>query len=168
MQRSGDGIFAQITPVEDPKQKRVSIISISSIYERFAKMTIRGNVRAMFARYKDADDVMANYEKINGEISQMIINVVKESKAPFQIVSAQLSNVKEDPTILESKNKLVAANNEVAAIEKVGDAIRKNPNYIEARKWDVIEKVGAKTASNLIVITDGKNSQQLTLPLPSK
>jgi len=157
-----NSVFAMITPTAT-KDERVSTISVEDIYTRFARMTIRGKVREIFVKYKDNEDAMKNFGKINAEIAQMIISVVRESKAPFEIVNAQLSNIQEDPTILESKTKLIAATNEVAAIEKVGDAIRKNPYYLEARRLDVLEKIGGKSSSNLVIM-DTKNPTTLALP----
>lgn len=168
-----DGIFAMIspTPTGDP---RVSTISIQDIYDQFAKMQIRGNVREIFAKYENADSVMANYAKINAEISLMIIHVIEQSKAPFTIISAQLSNVTEDPTVLASKNALVAANNisqakivnataEARQIQIIGDALRKNPQYLDARRLNVIETVGTSDKSNLIIM-DTKSSTTIALP----
>ncbi len=169
-----DGIFAMVTPKANGD--RVSVISINDIYSQFAKMTIRGNVREIFAQYENADSVMQNYSKINAEISLMIINVVKQSKAPFEIMSAQLSNVKEDEVILASKNKLVAATNdgkakvvaaqnEAQAIEIIGDAIRKNPQYLEARRLNVIEAVGSTDKASMIIM-DTKGSSNISVQAP--
>jgi hypothetical protein len=110
-----DAAFSSITPKETDKS-RIFQISVQDIYERFAQMTVRGKVREIFAGYKDADDIMQNYAKVNAEIELMAHEVFKKSGAPCTLVSAQLSNVKEDGEILESKNKLVAARNEAEAI----------------------------------------------------
>lgn len=157
-----DGIYAMIspTPTSDP---RVSIITISSIYNQFAKMTIRGNVRGIFAKYQNVDSVYAHYTEINAEISLMVINVIKQSKAPFEILNAQLSNVKEDPTILESKNALVAAKNQVEAANMLGKAIKENPQYLESRRLEVLEKIGV-ASKNTIIVMDTKSNSTLTIP----
>jgi len=157
-----DGIYAMISPAptSDP---RVSLITIDAVYSQFAKMTIRGNVRGIFAKYQNVDSVYAHYGEINAEISLMIINVIKQSKAPFEILNAQLSNVKEDPIILDSKNKLVAAKNEVEAANMLGKAIKENPQYLETRRLDVLEKIGV-ASKNTIIVMDTKNSTNITLP----
>ena len=156
-----DGIFSMISP-QPTGDARVSAITIGAVYSQFAKMTIRGNVRSIFAKYQNVDSVYANYAKINAEISLMIIDVIKQSKAPFEILNAQLSNVKEDPTILDSKNKLVAARNEVEAAEMLGEAINKNANYLEMRRLQVLEKIGGLSKATVIVM-DTKNSS-VTIP----
>lgn len=156
-----DGIFSMISP-QPTQDARVSAITIGAVYSQFAKMTIRGNVRSIFAKYQNVDSVYANYAKINAEISLMIIDVIKQSKAPFEILNAQLSNVKEDPTILDSKNKLVAARNEVEAAKMLGEAINKNANYLEMRRLQVLEKIGGLSKATVIVM-DTKNSS-VTIP----
>lgn len=160
-----DGIYSMISPAPT-SDNRVSMITIDAVYSQFAKMTIRGNVRGIFAKYQNVDSVYAHYSEINAEISLMIINVIKQSKAPFEILNAQLSNVKEDPLILESKNKVVAARNEAAAADILGDAIRSNPQYIENRRLQVLEKIGVASKNTLIVM-DSKGSNT-TLSIPSK
>ena len=156
-----DGIFSMISP-QPTGDARVSAITIGAVYSQFAKMTIRGNLRSIFAKYQNVDSVYANYAKINAEISLMIIDVIKQSKAPFEILNAQLSNVKEDPTILDSKNKLVAARNEVEAAKMLGEAINKNANYLEMRRLQVLEKIGGLSKATVIVM-DTKNSS-VTIP----
>ncbi len=160
-----NSIFAMITP-KPTSDDRVSQITVQDIYERFAKMTIRGNTRGIFAQYKDADDVMLNYTKINAEISQMIISVTKEAKTPFEIVSAQLSNIKEDPIVLESKNKMIAAKNEAFAIDIIGKAIRDNPYYLESKKLDVERDIGARSNSNLVIM-DNARGGTVSLAIPA-
>ena len=157
-----DGIYSMLSP-QATTDARVSTISVNAVYSQFAKMTIRGNVRKIFAKYQNVDSVYANYAAVNAEISLMVISVIKESKAPFEVLSAQLSNVKEDPTILESKNKLVAAQNEVAAAELLGNAIRKNPNYMEMVRLQTIEKIGTSGKSSIIIM-DTKSGSTFALP----
>jgi hypothetical protein len=163
--KTRNSIFATVTPTAttDP---RIYKITAQNIYDKYAKMIIRGNVRTIFSKYENNDSVMDNFAVINASISKMIIEVVKQSKAPFEVMSAQLSNVQEDPVILASKTKLIAADNEVAAIKKVGEAIRLNPYYLEARRLDVLESIGEQSKSNLIVM-DSKGSTVLALPAPT-
>ncbi len=158
-----DGIFSMLPPVQTP-DGRVSTITVQDVYNQFAKMTIRGNVRAIFAKYQNVDSVYSHYAEVNAEISLMIIKVIKESKAPFEILNAQLSNVLEDPAILDSKNKVVAAKNEVEAANMLGDAIKKNPFYLESRRLQVLEKIGTASKSTVIVM-DTKNSTNIALPV---
>ena len=157
-----DAIFATITPTATADAK-TSIITVQDVYNKFAQPIIRSKVREIFSMYKDNDDVMTHFKVINAEISTMILKAVKDSKAPFTVLNAELSNVQEDPVILASKTKLIAAANEVKAIEQVGAAIRSNPYYLEARRLDVLETIGATSKSNLVVM-DTKGSTSFVLP----
>lgn len=161
-EKTRNDIFQLITPTKTDNHK-VSIINLTDIYNRFATQTIRSRTRSIFAHYPNADSIMQNYDRVNGEISLMVIQVIKESKAPFTIIGAQLSNVKEDEAILASKNKLVEAQNQIQTIEKIGRAVRENPGYLEIRRLEVLEKIGANTKSNLIVM-DTKSSSVISIP----
>jgi len=146
-------------------------ITLTDIYNRFASMTVRGKVRGIFSKYRDWDDVMKNYEKVNGEIAQMVLDVFKSSNTPLDLLNVQLSNVKEDEQIWASKNENQAAVAKVNAINQIGDAIKNNPGYIKARKWDVIEQlIKSPNAANItLIIGDDKNADPvLTMPVGSK
>jgi hypothetical protein len=158
-----DGIFSMVTAKPLPGVQRVSVITVEDIYNRFTHLAIRGSVRSIFAQYKNTDEIMQNYDKINAQIAESAIQAVKQSNAPFQILGAQLSNVKEDPAILASKNKLVGTSNEVLSIEKIGNAIRNNPGYLDARRLDVLEKAAGNSKSNLVIM-DSRGNVNLALP----
>lgn len=123
--------FACITP--KAVSERVSSISLSSIYDQFAKMTVRGRVRGIFAKYNDWKEVMDNYEKVNAEIAFIFYPLVQRS--------AQLPKLK------------------VQSIEALGDAIRKNAGYLSIRKWEVLEKIisSPNSARINLIVSDDKN-----------
>lgn len=157
--------FAAITP--EKYGDRVSVIYLQSIYNKYATQTIRGKVRGIFAKYKDWQEVMDNFEKINGEISEMVINVFKTSEAPLEVLNVQLSNVKEDQRIWDSKNEQAATAAKIQSINAIGAALRNNPDYIKSRKWEVIEKLGTTgNGSNIsLIISDDDNKPVLTIPV---
>lgn len=160
--KTRNNIFQLVTPLSTANP-RVSIINLTDIYTRFATQTIRSKTRAIFAHYENADSIMNNYDKVNAEIALMVIEVVKQSKAPFTIISAQLSNVKEDDVILASKNKIAESENQIQTIEKIGKALKENPQYLEVRRLEVLEKIGANSKSNLIVM-DTKSQGVISIP----
>jgi hypothetical protein len=159
-----ENAFTCITPTAS-KDARVSVINLEEIYNKFAKMNVRGKVREAFLPYKNVDEVMANMVKVNAEVGKIVMQVMKESKAPLELISVQLSNVKEDESIVESKNKNESANNEVQTIEKIGNALRNNPGYVEYYKWQVISEV-MKANPNAVLIIDG--SGKVNIQVPSK
>lgn len=147
-----------ITPIASKDEDRVYIVSLEDIYSQFAQMIIRGKVREIFAKYPSADEVMKNYEKINNEINLMVINVFEKSKTPVALINTQLSNVKEDESVLKSKNKILEAQNESDAIEKVGQKLRQYPEYLELQKIKTYSEAAAKAASVSFIISDSKGA----------
>jgi len=162
-QKKRDAIFALITAKQYPNDPKVSVIEIKDLYDRFATQLIRGGARTIVASYENTDSIMRNYSKMSAEIALMANKVVNDSKAPFGIIGVQISNVQEDPTIITSKNKMLQADNEAESIRKIGEAIAKHPQYLESRRLDVLEKIGANGKSSLIVM-DTKSSSTIAIP----
>jgi hypothetical protein len=127
-------------------------------------MTVRGKVREIFAGYKDAESVMANIEKINGQITLASHEIFKNSGAPVSLMSVSISNIKEDDEILKSKNELIAAQNEAQSIALIGRAMRENPQYLEKYKWDVISSFSDQTG-NTLILSEGGNQPVVTRPI---
>lgn len=160
--------FASITPASYKGDDRVSVIYLQDIYKRFAQMTIRGKVRGIFSKYKGWEEVMNNFDKVNAEISQMVMDVFKSSNTPLELINVQLSNVKEDQRIWDSKNELEAAKNKVQAINSIGEALKNNPNYILIRKWEVLEKlVTSPNAAHINLIVSDDKVQQPLITIPA-
>lgn len=157
--------FSSITP-KPTEIDRVSVIKLEDVYTRFAKMTVRGKVRGIFSKYNDWTDVMNNYDKVNAEIGLMVIQVFRNSHVPLELISVQLSNVKEDQRIWDSKNEQEAALQKVKSIEAIGAAMRNNPGYIQIRKWEVLEKIieSPNSAKISLIVSDDK-SPNYTIPV---
>lgn len=158
-----DETFNSVTPNQVKDNNRVYIIKLSDVYNQFAKMIIRGKVREIFAKYNSANDIMKNYDKVNAEIGKMVIDVIKISKTPISLISVQLSNVQEDKIILASKNKINEAQNEADAIEKIGAALQKYPQYLESQKIKAYSEAATKASAVTFMISDNKN-QQYSIP----
>jgi regulator of protease activity HflC (stomatin/prohibitin superfamily) len=153
-----DSIFLQITPQGTEGDTRTSVITIDQIYSQFATGPIRNRIRAIFMRYPTYGDVIKNYEKINTEISKMIAKTFEETRVPLTLLSGELSNVKADNEVLKAQNQNAAALAQVEQIDKIGAAMRRNPEYLEKYKWDVIEKVAAKGSTIIVDANGGKTS----------
>lgn len=154
-----NAIFVQVTP-EDTGDSRIKRITIERIYDRFARMDVRGKVRGIFAQYEDYEAVYANYDEINAKIATAVLETFKQNGVPLKLQNAQLSNVKPDETIWAAQNIKVAADAQVVAIDKVGAAYRRNPEYGIAKKWEsliqIVEK-GGQNGTNTVIITDGRS-----------
>jgi len=74
----------------------------------------------------------------------------------------QLSNVKQDPAVFKAQNDLAAAAAQADAIAKIGEAIRRNPEYREYMKWQFLKEIAAtgtqKGTSTLIVVGSHEQS----------
>ena len=161
--------FALNTPVPYApagQEKRVSVIYLKDIYARFAQMTVRGKVRGIFAKYQNYDSVMTHYDKINAEIGLMASEVFKNANVPLELVSIQLSNVKEDQRIWDSKNEQQATLIKINSINALGKAMRENPGYIQIRKWEVLEKIitSPNAAKINLVVSDEAQKPIVTIP----
>lgn len=154
-----DSIFTLVTPVADLHDDRIRRITIQNIYERFAQMKIRNNIRMIFSGYPTYNDVAANYGRLNDQISTMVIRTFNEDRVPLKLQDVQLSNVKQDPTVFKAQNDLAAAEAQAHAIAKIGEAIRTNPEYREYMKWQSLKEIaatGSQNGTNTLIVVDGE------------
>jgi hypothetical protein len=164
--RMRDSIFAQVTPVQWKDAERVSGITLTQIYQQFAQMTIRGKTRQIFSAYKDYDEVMTRYDEASKVVGGMIAETFAQNKVPLKLVAGQLSNVKADETVWAAENQKAAAAAQVAAIEQVGEALRRNPGYIQKYQWDVLKEIAGK--QNLTIIVNGGQGSNISYTLPQQ
>ena len=153
-----DRIFTLVTPVPDPQDDRIRRISIQNIYERFAQMKVRNNIRMIFAEYPSYKEAAANYGRINDQIASMVIRTFEEDRVPLKLQDVQLSNVKQDPAVFKAQNDLAAAEAQADAIAKIGDAIRRNPEYRDYMKWQSLKEIaatGTQKGTNTLIVVDG-------------
>jgi hypothetical protein len=156
-----DRIFTLVTPSPEQQDDRVRRISIQNIYERFAQMKIRNNIRMIFSGYPTYKDVASNYGRINDQVSAMVIKTFAEDNVPLKLQDVQLSNVKQDPAVFKAQNDLAAAEAQADAIAKIGEAIRKNPEYREYMKWQSLKEIAAtatQKGTNTLIVVDGETS----------
>jgi hypothetical protein len=154
-----DRIFTLVTPAPDPQDDRIRRISIQNIYERFAQMKIRNNIRMIFAGYPTYKDVAANFGRVNDQISAMVIRTFDEDRVPLKLQDVQLSNVKQDPAVFKAQNDLAAAEAQADAIAKIGEAIRRNPENREYMKWQSLKEIaatGTQKGTNTLIVVDGE------------
>ena len=160
-QKERDSIFAQITPSPVKDSDRTRIIELNDIYSQFATGPIRNRVRTIFMEYPSYQSVITHYGEINNKISRMVAKAFDETHVPLLLLSGELSNVKADEKVLDAQNRNAAAIAQVAQIEKIGRALKNNPQYLKKYEWDVIAEAARKGAT--IIIDAG--SKPLTLPV---
>ncbi len=154
-QKSRDAIFAQVTPSADKKDPRTRWITLKDVYARFAAMDVRNRIRETFSKYDGHKDVMANYTAVNKEIAEAVVDVFKLNKVPILLQNVELSNVKPDEAVWEADNEKAAADTKVYSINKIGQALRDNPQYVGFMQWEAAQKIaeiGSKNGTNTVVI----------------
>src|SRR5215475_8473223 len=124
-------------------------------------MKIRNNIRMIFARYATYKEVAANYASINDAISNMVVRTFAEDRVPLKLQDVELSNVKQDPTVFKAQNDMAAAEAQADAIAKIGEAIRKNPEYRDYMKWQSLKEIaatGTVKGTNTLIVVDGSSA----------
>lgn len=146
-------IYVQVTPAETGK-KRVQTITVQKIYNQFAAMDVRSGIRAIFNKYKSFEDINLNLEEANQKLGVMVVENFKKSGVPLVVQNVQISNVKPDQTVWEAENRNAAALAQVNVIKQIGAEIKKNPGYLQFKKWETLEKMNKDGVS--ITIIDGQ------------
>ena len=150
-----NALFAQITPIKTGVD-RVSMITVEQIYKQFAQMDVRSGIREILQKETVVDSVTRNLGKLNDELGAMVIKMFKRSGVPLDVQNVTLSNVKMDQTVWDAENQKAAALAQVEAINKIGAALRANPEYGLFKKYDTYEKIKDKIGSFTII--DGSPS----------
>ena len=145
-----DELLIQVTP--NKVNDRVSVISVKSVYYKFAQQTSRSRIRSIIAKYKRFEDVNKLQDEINNKLRAEIITVFREANVPLQLQSADISNVKPDPVAVRASNDLAASLRRVAEIDSIGRALRRNPEYVEWRWMDVYRDIGQKNPNATFVV----------------
>lgn len=140
-----DAIFAQITP--DVIDDRLSVIKLDSVYSRLAKMDVRSAIRQVLSKYSNVDSIRHNQDKVNDELGAAVLAMFKRSGVMLELQNVVISNIQEDVIVLESMNRQLAAQSEVATIDSIGAAIRRNPQYLTMKKYQTYEAVASKGAT---------------------
>lgn len=151
---SRNNIFALMTPT-GAAGSNVYTITLQNIYARFVEMDVRNRVRDIICSQPNFQGVLSNYDAVNKQVAAAVIQAFKDDHVPLILQDAQLSQVLPDPQVWDSEVKLKAAEAQIQAIEKIGDAMANTPGYQNFLKWQTLQNI-AQTG-NLIVITDGNS-----------
>lgn len=144
-----NAIFAQTTPTK--AGDRVSTITVSRIYAQFAQMDIRSGIREVLQKETDVNNVTTRLDKFNDQLGNMAIKMFERSGVPLIVQNVTLSNVKMDQTVWDAENQKAAALAQVEAINKIGAALRANPEYGLFKKYDTYEKIKDKIGNFTII-----------------
>lgn len=167
-----DFILAQVTPEQMPGfPENVKVITVESIYKRFAQPEVRGQIRGLFAGYANYQTVYADYSAVSEKLGQKIADIFKKNGVPLTLQSVSLSNVKPDQAVWAALNQNAAAQSQADAINTIGKALRDNPEYQSYQQWQSLIEM-AKSDPNLLIVVDGTSgggsSEALTLAILQK
>lgn len=158
-------ILAQVTPNTfkgDPAN--VARIQVNDIYVKFAQPEVRGAIRALFAQYPNYEAVYADFANIPTKLGSTLTDMFKKSNIPLSMMDVSLSNVKPDEALWAAKNNQASADAQVQAIQKIGDAMKNNPGYVEYLKWQQLLEI-AKTCPNVTIIVGDGNTPSISIPV---
>jgi hypothetical protein len=141
-----NSIFAQIQP-----DGANNAITLSRIYVQFAQMDIRSGIRAILQKEESVEAITKNLDKYNAMLGDMAIRTFEKNGVPLEVQNVTISNIKMDATVWEAENQKAAALAQVEAINKIGAAVRANPEYMQFRKYDTYEKIAPKIGSFTII-----------------
>lgn len=145
-----NALFAQVTP-QGSSEDRVSVITIQKVYSQFAQMDVRSGVRSVLQKETDVYKIINNLDSFNEKLGAMTIEMFQKSGVPLDVQNVTLSNVKMDASVWEAENQKAAAIAQVEAINKVGAALKANPEYLMIRKYDTYEKIKDKIGTFTII-----------------
>jgi len=170
-------IFLLGNPQQVQGKDRVLRISTQSLYEEQAQQQVRGRVRQMCSKYKSFSDAFASYSDesalgMTKTIERAVGQILVEQKVPIRLVSAFVSNMKPDPTIIAAIAAQQAAEKRVEAIRTLTDFLDNDPTGNRAmvykfQGWQEIVNQANANGHNTIFMTDiGQNSQRVVPLLP--
>lgn len=147
-ERLRNRVFSEITPkMKADTDGRVSNITVSSVYQRYAMQEARSLIRQIIGSYVDDLDINAKRGEIEKRLTVALLERLQQLKVPLELQSVALSNVAPDVQIQKNRNESSGAAAQVSAIEAVGNALARNPNYIKFREVEAMEKVATQAAA---------------------
>jgi hypothetical protein len=154
---------------------RVLFLSAESIYQEQVRNQVRGKIRDICQSYDSVDSIFEAMKK-NGSgegfsdtIRQTVATVLSENDSPLLLVAAVVSNIKEDPLIVQAMVAQKAAEELVLAMELIDRFIKEDPTGQRAQIFKLM------TVRDIITGNDRTNTMFLTdisglgvLPIPAK
>jgi regulator of protease activity HflC (stomatin/prohibitin superfamily) len=163
-----DTILAEVTPTQMPDYpSNVKVITVKAIYERFAQPEVRSQIRGLFAGYPNYQTLYADYSNVSEKLGEKIATIFPKNGVPLTLQSVSLSNVKPDQTVWAALNQNAAAKSQADAINTIGEALRKNPEYQSYQQWQSLIEMSKSNPNLLIVVNgaSGSSTDALTLAI---
>jgi hypothetical protein len=123
-------------------QGRVLRVSAESVYAEQARLQVRGRIRQISAGFPDFDAAFASFsnpseEGFTRQIERAVAEVLVERQVPLRIISAHVSNLKPDPSVIDAIAAEQAAKKRVAAIRTLTDFLSGDPTGARWRVYNM-------------------------------
>jgi hypothetical protein len=100
---------------------------------------------------------MQNMDIMNDKLTKVVITLFEKNGVPLLVQNVSISNVKPDKAIWDAENAKFAAMAQVATIDSVGAALRRNPAYAVFKRFDTYENIAKNNKGNIqFTIIDGQ------------
>lgn len=159
---------------------RVLRITADSIYVEQAQQQVRGKIRQVIMGYKDFDSLMTAFADVGEtgltkKIEVAVSTALVDQSIPLRVVSAFVSNLKPDPSVVEATSAKQAADKRVEAIKVLTDFLSEDATGARWKVYNMqvlqeIVSTANNNGHNTIFMTDisgGASSKTLPIPLPS-
>lgn len=160
-------------PTPDKGVKRTLWITADSVYADQAQQQTRGEIRQVCASYptfKALNDAFAN-GKLTEQITKATSGALVGANVPERVVSATVSNLKPDPSVIDAIARQQAAEKQIAAIKTVTDFLDADTSggrreVYRLQVWQQIVEKGNANGHNTIFMTDVGSTNGRVVPLP--
>ncbi len=104
------------------------IISLMSVYDTYAGMDCRPSARIVFAGFKNFEtlNTKKNKEVLNNQLYAMADTIFQRNSVPLTLTNVTASNIQQDKKIVQETAQLVSVKLEVAKIDSMGKACKRN------------------------------------------
>jgi regulator of protease activity HflC (stomatin/prohibitin superfamily) len=143
---------------------RVLRLTAASVYDEQAKLQIRSEIRQICGSFANFDTAFAAFldqsdKGLTAVIGHLVATMLVEHKVPLRLVSANISNMKPDPTVIDAIAAQQSAQKRVEAIKTITDFLGDDPAgarllvYKMQTLQEIVAKAGAN-GHNTIFMTD--------------
>lgn len=158
---------------EATNDSRVVRITAESIYQDQTQQQVRSKLRQICGSYADFTTANAAFSNgdLNLKVEEAIRGVMTEMKIPLRLVSAAVSNMKPDQTVLEAISANQAAEQRVKAMQTLTDFLDEDPTgnravvYKFQNLQEIVDKAGTNGHNTIYMMDIGGNAQNV-LPIP--
>lgn len=166
-------LFLLGNPQPVPGEDRVLEIKARDIYEQFAKQDVRRKIRQICAQFPDYSAAFKSFssndpDSFNNRIEKAVADVLKDRNVPMRLVSAAVSNMKPDASIINAGVLKKSAEMRREAMDVIVKYLADDPNgskrlvYTMQTWGEIVAKANAN-GHNTIFMTTVPGQQMVPL-----